>query len=113
MAVSVTPDGHRVISASHDRTLKVWDIESGEELKTLEGHNDAVRALSVTPDSRFVISVSFDRTLIVWDVEKGEKITGFSGDSDSLTCTVSPDGKTIVAGERSGRLHFLRLEGVE
>ena len=39
MAVAVTPDGQRAVSASKDKTLKVWDLESGRELRTLEGHS--------------------------------------------------------------------------
>ncbi|MBD2772333.1 hypothetical protein ICL16_09665, partial [Iningainema sp. BLCCT55] len=41
-AVAVTPDGGRVISASDDRTLKVWDMASGKELFSLQGHSDPV-----------------------------------------------------------------------
>ena len=38
--VAVSPDGRRAVSASDDKTLKVWDLESGRELRTLEGHSD-------------------------------------------------------------------------
>ena len=44
MAVAVTPDGQRAVSASDDKTLKVWDLESGRELRTLEGHATCVYA---------------------------------------------------------------------
>ena len=44
MAVAVTPDGQRAVSASWDKTLKVWDLESGRELRTLTGHTGAVTA---------------------------------------------------------------------
>jgi WD40 repeat protein len=62
-AVSVTADGRRVISASYDNTLKVWDIETGMKIRTLKGHTDGVRAVSVTPDGRCAISASYDNTL--------------------------------------------------
>ena len=38
----MTPDGQRAVSASEDQTLKVWDLESGRELRTLAGHSDSV-----------------------------------------------------------------------
>ena len=40
----MTPDGQLAVSASDDNTLKVWDLESGRELRTLAGHSDAVNA---------------------------------------------------------------------
>jgi WD40 repeat protein len=112
VAVSVTPDGRRVISASDDNTLKVWDMETGVEIRTLEGHTNSVRALSVTPDGRRAISASYDNTLKVWDMESGRIIAGFSGDGSLCSCAIAPDGKTIAAGDKSGSVHFLRLENV-
>ena len=70
-AVAVTPDGRCAISGSSDKTLKVWDLESGAELRTLEGHSDWVNAVAVTPDGRRAISGSADKTLRVWYLESG------------------------------------------
>ena len=87
-------------------------IESGKELQTLTGHTDLVWGVAVLHDGKRVISASWDNTLKVWDIENGQILASFSGDSKLLTCTVSPDGATIIAGEASGRVHFLRLAGV-
>ena len=59
----VTPDGRRVVSASWDNTLKVWDLESGRELHILRGHLSSVSAVVVTPDGRRAVSASADGTL--------------------------------------------------
>ena len=48
----MTPDGKRAVSASWDHTLKVWDLDSGRELRTLEGHLDSVNGVAVTPDGK-------------------------------------------------------------
>ncbi|MEI2418823.1 hypothetical protein V6O07_00990, partial [Arthrospira platensis SPKY2] len=47
-AVAITPDGKRAVSASGDKTLKLWDLETGTELATLTGHSDEVRAVAIT-----------------------------------------------------------------
>ena len=111
-AVAVTPDGKHAISASWDKTLRVWDIESGEEIQRLVGHTNSVDAVAVTPDGKHAISGSLDKTIRVWNIEIGQTIASFSGDALLRACAVSPDGKTVVAGEESGRVHFLRLHGV-
>ena len=67
-AVAVTPDGHKVVSGSGDNTLKVWDLESGKLLLSLEGHTNVVTTVVVTPDGRKVVSGSWDKTLKAWDL---------------------------------------------
>ena len=105
----MTPDGARAISASSDHTLKVWDLESGQELHTLQGHTGSVVSVAVTPDGARAISASSDHTLKVWDLETGRCLATFVADGALYACAVSPDGRTIVAGGASGRVHFLRL----
>ncbi|NMG19293.1 WD40 repeat domain-containing protein [Brasilonema bromeliae] len=70
-------------------------------------------AVAVTPDGKYVISGSEDNTLKVWNLETGEVIASFTADSALMCCAVAPDGVTIAAGEVTGRIHFLRLEGME
>ncbi len=108
--VAVTPDGQQAISASLDHTLKVWDLEYGRELLTLRGHTDRVTGIAVTPDGRWVISSSSDRSLKVWDLEQGVVMATFSGETPLQVCAFGPDGKTIIVGEQTGQVHFLRLE---
>ena len=94
-AVAVLPDG-RIVSGSDDRTLKVWDAETGECSRTLKGHDDWVRAVSVLPDGR-IVSGSWDETLKVWDAETGECSRTLKGHDDVNAVSVLPDGR-IVSG---------------
>jgi WD40 repeat protein len=55
------------------------------------------------------VEASNDRTLRLWDLETGKEIAHFTGESDMDSCAIASDGGTIVAGESSGRVHFLRL----
>jgi WD40 repeat protein len=106
---SVTPDGKQAVSASNDQMLKVWNLKRGREVRTLVGHSGWVHAVAVTPDGKKAVSASSDRTLRVWDLASGRTAATFTTDAEVLACAVAPDGITIVAGDRSGRLHFLRL----
>lgn len=111
--VAITPDGRYSISTSFDRTIRVWNIEIGKQQHILKGHTNRVWAVAATPDSERIISASFDHTLKVWDISNGKIKTGFSGDNPFMTCAVSLDGRTIVAGDKSGCVHILRLEGAD
>ena len=66
--VAMAPDGRRAVSASWDKTLKVWDLATGAVLRTLEGHTSSVNAVAVTPDDQRAVSASWDKTLKVWDL---------------------------------------------
>jgi len=109
-AVALTADGKRVVSASTDKTLKIWDLERGEVLGTLEGHSEGVNAVALTPDGKHAVSASGDRTVSVWGVETGEFVATFGTDSAVQSAAVATDGRTIVAGDAEGRVHFLWLE---
>lgn len=61
--MAVTADGQRVVSASDDQMLKLWDLQSGRELRTLPGHTSGINAVAVTPDGEGAVSASDDQTL--------------------------------------------------
>jgi WD40 repeat protein len=108
-AVVVAPDGKRAVSGSWDKTLRVWDLETGLPLRTLEGHASGVFGVAVTPDWKRAVSASDDNTLRVWDLETGSALAVFTAESSVRACAVSPDGATIVAGDEGGHVYFLQL----
>ncbi|MEG4854677.1 WD40 repeat domain-containing protein [Microcoleus sp. B5-D4] len=111
-SVAITADGKRAIFSSYDNTLKVWDLTTEKEEFTLTGHSDWVKLVAVTADGKRAISGSRD-TLKVWDLTTGNIIASFMSDNPIASCAIAPDGVTIVAGDESGRVYFLRLEGME
>src|SRR5438132_5243274 len=81
-AVVVTPDGRRAVSASLD--LRLWDLESGQTIRTLEGHTGIVSAVAVTPDGCRAVSASGDRTLRLWDLSNGQALRTLEGHTDTV-----------------------------
>jgi WD40 repeat protein len=90
--------------------VKVWDLNSGHEERTLSGHGGGVMALALTGDGR-VVSGSGDGTVKVWDLESGSCLATVPLDSSprSLDVKVGADGITLVVGESSGAVSCFRL----
>ncbi len=65
--------------------------------------------VAITPDGRRAVSASNDNTLRIWDLESGKELALLTADGTTTSCAVSLDGRTIVAGDGTGRVHFLRL----
>ena len=99
-----------MISGSYDTTIKVWDLETGKEEFTFTNHNNSINYLKVTPDSERFISVADDNILKLWNLSSGEEIASFAGESALKCCAITSDGATIIAGEESGKVHFLQLK---
>ena len=111
LGVAVTLDGKRVVSASEDKTLKVWDLETGRALRTLKGHTDEVTGVAVTPDGKRAISRSDDDTLKVWDLESGRALRTLKGHVDRVRgVAVTPDGKQAVSASEDTTLKVWDLE---
>jgi WD40 repeat protein len=108
-AVAVTPDWRQAVSGSDDGTLRLWDLQSGETIRTFKGHIHLVSAVAVTPDGRRAVSASKDKMLRLWDLESGEEIATFIGEDQIGSCAVAPNGRTIIGGDNSGRVYFLRV----
>jgi len=99
--VAFTPDSRRVVSASLDRELRIWDAETGERLQTLRGHIGSVHGLALRADGRAALSASSDRTLRAWDVERGAQLRQYGVHNDAvLAAAFSPRPLKIGAMAR-------------
>jgi WD40 repeat protein len=93
-----------------DQTLKVWDLASGCELRTLTGHSRTVNYVAVTPDGQRAISACWDDTIRMWELETGNVSATFTCDGAATCCAFSEALDLIVAGDLGGHVHFLHLE---
>jgi WD40 repeat protein len=97
-SVALSSNGKLVAGASYDRSIKIWDAESGQLLFTLEGHTSEVRGLAFSPDGTRLASAGSDATRI-WDVGLGQQALAFKGSYSSVA--FSPD-RTRLAGTFRG-----------
>ena len=82
--------------------MKVWDMETGEELRTLTGHTERVRSVCVTPDGTRIVSGSDDNTVKVWDMATGEELRTLTGHTRLLNCVcVTSDNMRLVTASRN------------
>jgi hypothetical protein len=68
-SVSFSPDGKHVASGSEDKTVKVWNVSTGECVTTLKGHSSYVISVSFSPDGTSIVSGSDDNTVKIWSTE--------------------------------------------
>ena len=100
------------MTASGDRTAKVWDAKTGQELLTLIGHDQAVASVVWSPDGRQILTASHDRTAKVWDAMTGQELFTLNGHENRVTSVNwSPNGKNVAtAGSKITQIYTTDID---
>ncbi len=68
--IEFSPDSRFLISGSDDRTVRLWEVETGVELNSIAAHQGSVNSVAFSPDGCFAASASDDKTVLIWDLEQ-------------------------------------------
>ncbi|MGG6268334.1 caspase family protein [Leptolyngbya sp. AN03gr2] len=107
--VQISPDDSLLISASADKTIRLWNISTGELIRTIAGHNDRVTALSFSPDRESFASASADRTIKIWSIE-GDLRTILQGHTDEVTSIAYSSEGRLASGSMDNTVRLWDID---
>ena len=100
-----SPDGARLVTASDDKTARVWDPATGREVLVLIGHSRVLTSAAFSLDGRRIVTSSNDRTARVWDAVTGQQLLAAPHSEQVETAAFSPDGLRVVTASDDKNAH--------
>ncbi len=97
--VAFSPDDRYILTGGSDSTMRLWDVNTGQEIRRFIGHEGTVYSVVFSPDGLYALSGSIDKTIKLWDLYSGREIRNYEGHSSVVKSVVfSPDGNYIISG---------------
>lgn len=98
-SVALSADGKRALSGSFDKTLRLWDVDAGKELRRPDCPKDLVEGLAFSPDGKQAAAAHADKTVRLYDPDSGKELRRFDGHTDKVgSVAFSPDGRRLLSG---------------
>ncbi|MBV6626977.1 MAG: serine/threonine protein kinase [Rivularia sp. (in: Bacteria)] len=96
--LSFSPDGQIIVSAGSDKTIKLWNANTGNIICILKGHKESVNSLAISSNGKFIASGSNDKTVGIWNLNRGKRLNRIYTDSKVNSVAFSPNGEIIATG---------------
>ncbi len=110
-ALAFSPDGKLAAIAGADKTIRIYDVEAGRDLRRCIGHTASVWSVAFSPDGSQVLSGSKDGTVRLWEVESGRELRRLDGHNDLVTgVAFAPDGLRAVSVSIDGEVLLWNLD---
>lgn len=104
-SLAFSPDGKILVSGGDDFSIKLWDVDSGKELKSGK-HSARVRTVAFSPDGKLIASGDDSGIIKIWDVKTMENVMLPRHDNAVTSLAFSPDGKTLASGSKDRTVRF-------
>jgi WD40 repeat protein len=109
--VAFSRDGRLLASAGLDRTVRLWDVTTGNCQAVLRGHTDEIFGLAFHPDGKRLASGGRDRAVWIWDLATGQEVARLPGHTDYIySLAFSPDGKSLASCSGDGTVRLWDTE---
>ncbi|MFF8278889.1 trypsin-like peptidase domain-containing protein, partial [Streptomyces lateritius] len=96
-AAAYSPDRRTLATAGADKTIRLWNTDTGKTRTTLKGHSDGVNAMAFSPDGSTLATAGADRTIRLWDTDTGKTRATLEGHTQGVTAVAySPDGRILA-----------------
>jgi len=114
MSVAFSSDGNWLASGSRDRTIRLWDLSTGQTRHVLRGHDGAITRVAFSRDGRWLASSSEDKSIRLWDVAKGELIQVLGSHANPAgDVAFSPDGTRVASVGNDRKIKIWNVDARE
>jgi len=112
-SLSFSTDGTSLVSGSNDRTVRLWDLQTGGVVKTFYGHTRSVSTVSISPDCTMIASGSADKTIRLWDTRIGECCCVIDGHNATVnSISFSPtNSQLLISASQDNTVRWWSVDG--